>query len=1565
MPSRRIIRIWRRLLQFALYAGLFGVLAFFALARTEQGRETLRRGTERLASGALSGALEIGSLTGDGRGRLSAEHVVVRDSEGETVVRIDSVILHPTWRSLIHRTVSPGRVTLVRPRVVLQRNEAGDWNVADVFRAATDTSRTDGSPWSFRSSEVQIVDGSIRTESARAASSDQVFDWGNASMEGIRARFAMDLGPGETTVEAVDFQARLVEPNVDIEQLRGRLTAEGGHVALRGLRLRTAESDLHLDGSITAPDTLANALSGGASGPTLDIRMGRSTIDSEEMRRLIPALPPLETVALTASVQGPVEALVAHRVHLERNASALTIEGTLLGLPDSLDYELAIREGRLRGQDVRSLRRAMDIPSFEHLDRIDFTGYARGAAHFRKGETPARWRGVQEFAIENEAGRIEGNVRVALDEEGVSVDGAADLAHVDPGRLLQKPDLASDLTGRIALQGEGPSFAELAGEAELALTRSHATFRRLDTLHAVATGTLQSFRGAIHAAEGGGSLQAAFEADRTGARAQYRMEGETTRLDIGNILRNDSLSSSLDARFELDASVASRTNFDGALTVAFEPSLLTSGTVRRAIPAHRSSLSIRQRGTDGDAASWATLSGDMATARIAGDVALEPVIRLARHWGEAIARAATNEISKPYRTTLGKIPSPVRGRRAGSFAVDGLEARRLDVSAHLLRSDILAALWPALPVVHTDLRAEGRLLLAPDQFDLDMQIEADSLQTDDILVHGVSSALSAASDDAHAMAGALQSDLSATVRDMRIQGRRFGETSLTGDYRDRRLGIALRANAPDGAEPLRLRARMDLLPDRNRLFIEDIRIVARNQTWTATDNRVIDFYEDAIHIPDIRIARDDDLVSGAEGYLHIAGALSSAPQDTLFVHAEAIRMRHAGELMGLRDAVDGQLGGKLVFTGWGRRPELTGRVFVDSLTFRGRPLGYLTMNSRYIPGSPNIALQARLAPSASAGDSDALSPDQNDLAVNGAFRLPGPQRDEARDPGALDLNVRIRQANAFFFEHLFGEGIANVTGHVDGVVHVGGDFSTPVFNADAALHGVRFDVPEFQLAYEAAGPFVVDRRGVHLANLHLSDGRNGTAVVGGSVLFNDYRFLSFALEGMLDQLNVMNVRNSRELPFYGRIWASGDISLRGPVSNALLASGELRTTAGSELYIPVAETAENTDTGFIVFADSAGHIPLDDAARRGRLAEGAAAERPFADGLSMDVNVLSPEGTTVHLVIDPLLGDVISAQGNGRVQLGRTEGEFFTFGGFTVTSGEYLFTATEVFSRRFLIDSGTISWDGDPLNAIMDIAASYRTRASPEGLGLGAQQRRLIPLVIELDVSGRVATPIVDLRLSVDREKRGYIGGYEGLESLLNQPERAAQYATSVLLTNSFLLAEAQPLTQRSAIAFHSLSQLVTGQLNRYINDALPGVEVNVNVLGDNAQDLGVAFGLALQLLDERFVIRGQGAYHSDQTRRQDNWLEEFVVEVRLGPHVSMDVFYRREDSILSGAEAANSANTTGAGLSYTTGFSTWSRLFARLFGRPGEDGENAETSEDVAGPGEGPLPASATLATD
>jgi hypothetical protein len=401
------------------------------------------------------------------------------------------------------------------------------------------------------------------------------------------------------------------------------------------------------------------------------------------------------------------------------------------------------------------------------------------------------------------------------------------------------------------------------------------------------------------------------------------------------------------------------------------------------------------------------------------------------------------------------------------------------------------------------------------------------------------------------------------------------------------------------------------------------------------------------------------------------------------------------------------------------------------------------------------------------------------------------------------------------------------------------------------------------------------------------------------------------------------------------------MTLEGPLSGAVLRSPDAVLTSNSELFIPVIETAENTDEAYIVYADSANHIPdFGDLRRSFLLSRRPATERPFLDALDMDLSIFAPTGSTIHLVIDPLLGDVINATSTGRVQILREEGTFSVFGELEVSGGDYLFTAGEVFVRRFIIEEGgAITWEGDPVNATLDIPAVYRTRASLAGLpGYESTTLGLIPLIISLQIGGTVRSPTVELGLEIDRSEQSVLADYQAvlLEAQLNSPERATEYATSVLLTNTFrLTTDSFDSGSGGQLAFNSVSQLVSSQVNRFINQALPNVDFSFGLQGENAQDLDVTYGVALRLLDERLIIRGEGVYQgsrsTDNVETASEGIQgEFLVEVRLSPTVSVQVFFRREGDIL---ESSDLTNTTGAGLSYQTEFSTWRQLWEKLFG--------------------------------
>ena len=832
---------------------------------------------------------------------------------------------------------------------------------------------------------------------------------------------------------------------------------------------------------------------------------------------------------------------------------------------------------------------------------------------------------------------------------------------------------------------------------------------------------------------------------------------------------------------------------------------------------------------------------------------------------------------------------------------------------------------------------------------LEVVRQQEELEAEQKRFEGLSSRLDASAVYGEPAESMLRTDLSVVADSFQWAGQVVPSPTLEFNLENGQGDFAFYTKSTTRVGAQRVLARLDLMPDRNRIHVEDLLLSIGNSAWTSEERTYVDVFGPTIVIPGLVLqskSTEADILQSVQ----LSGIYSSLPGDTTRFVIDNIALRPVSQFLDMQMPMGGLLSGQLALTQPDSQPELTGAIRIDRFTLDDRVLGHLDLASRYIPGEPDVGLRVEISP-VPEYNQDALLPDaalparyiDNGLVLDGTFRLPRLNRQTSgfTDAGSIDLQIDMTRADVFFFELIFPNLLRQAGGYLTGNGKIEGDFTYPVFNADLALKDGTVSIPKFNLVYSNfEGPVRIDRRGIDITGASFNDLTGGSATISGGFLFNDYRFFSFDLEARLNELLIMNQDHSDELPFYGQIWGSGTLSLTGPTHSAMLRTQDAVTKASSEMFIPVTEDEIASDVGFLIFTDSTGQVPdLNQLAyRKNLLSKRPEGERKFIDGLSMDLNIFAPSGSTIHLVFDPLLGEVVNAVSSGRIQIQKKEGEFSTFGTLSVESGDYLFTAGDVFARKFLIDSGgSITWDGDPINAALSIPASYRTRASTAGLpGNVFDDNTQIPLVIGLDISGRVASPEVELSLQTDRSDRNYRGNYEAIEAALNQGERIQEYATSVLLTNSFVLTtqsapDAGALTNSgNQIAFSSVSQLVASQLNRFLSEALPNVDLNLGLQGESLEDPDVTYGVALYLLDERVVVRGEGIYQNDLQQNQPGLEGEFEVEIRLSPSVSLSVFLRREGDVL--AENALTS-TRGAGLSYQTQFPSWRRFANRLFG--------------------------------
>ena len=1577
--------LWRSL-RVAVTVVFVSVVAITALTRTEVGRQAVRDQVEAAFNQRFQGRLSIGALRGTLLGTIVADDVEISGPSGTSVATIDSVRAVPQWFPLLTAEVAARRLTLYGPHLRLQRDSSGVWSAPRAFQPTAPSAPNELRPrFNLAVANVRVEGGAVTTRRRGRAppivEDGWLFDYTRMQVRqlSLRASVRRTGAAGTLVVDTASFSLPGLSP--DPVRLRGRAqqTSSGGW-ALSNTALSLGTT--RVEGRVALQGPAADT-----SAPAVSMQLAPSRIDLDALRALVPRLPVQKVVTVDGLLEGTLRQLETSGLTVQHAASSATLAGRLERTPEAFAMDLTLQQSSVRLRDVRAVW--PNLP--ERLSRFwprspsgrgeaaEVRGTLRGRlARVRPPPTSAGTDLTATLDVQSPHGGVRGSLRVARNPGNAGDDTALQYrVALYPDRLtlaplLDTPTLTSTLTGRVVAEGRGTALGDATGTLRLDLRSSVVAGRPL----AAATGRVavngRRVEGRLSVTQpGGGRAVVAGTAAQVGtARPRYNARATSTNLDLsglaaalpttalnGQIVMRDigPGAAQVPSRGTIAVDVDSSTLQRADSTVALPPHTVTARLTR---PAPERSSGRRSR---------LTITGSVGRLTLDAPQPESALWAAARSWAQGLHRAYRRERHKPAPgSPVPSLSPPPPSQDASPPGLEGLQPSPAASPIHatatlqLHRPDIVHAWWGAFPKRARALTARARLALTPDSIRLSGKISADSLQHDSpqrFRGRSVRLTYEVASHLGTPLPRGTRATVRSTAEQIIQRGTALRRPSVSLRLHRRTGTLRLTADRIGVIDSLRLASQVRISPQSNELRIQHASFALDDATWTTAAPASLHAYADRLVVGKLRIQRPHPQMPSLQR-VDVSGALSAAPTDTLTINAQNVYLPPLSQSLSLPNVVGGSMNATVELRSALQQPRLSTTLTVRRLSYDRRVLGNMRLQGTYAAESSTLAVRGRLqAPAQRTGPlpGPALMPgpvrsiEPNQFSFRGTVHLPTALAPSSSRPDALDLSVDIERADLFFFRYIFEERVSQVRGFTAGRLHIGGHLRDPVFDADLQIVDGGVTLPLFGLQYQAEGPVQVDRRGIHIDRLVVEDD-DGRGTVEGSILFNNYQYFSFDLAAQLEGLTVINVSQARDLPFYGTIRGSGPLRLTGPLSDATLRSTAARTTPDSELFIPVTAEAAQEESGFIVFADSTS--PAVSGARVNRR-QNILADRPegvpsFVDGLNLDLNVTAPEASTVHLVFDPVVGDVVTVVGRGRIQMQRTEGNFSVYGRFRATSGTYLFTAGEVFVRRFSIAAGTITWDGDPTNARLDLDAEYRTRATPSGLPGFQDTQGRIPVTVLLDITGRVATPRVDLGLSLTRSEQRDLVGSESLDAILNQPARTTEYATSVLLTNTFLLttesisapngsspdaSDNRLATAGNQLAFNSVSQLVSSQLNRYLGKALPNVDLNFSLQGETPDDLDLIYGVALRLLNERLIIRGEGIYTNDdtQTRPVEGPRGEVVVEVRLSPSVSAKVFYRRDGDDLTRNRSLTSSR--GVGVSYQTRFSSWRSLLQGLRG--------------------------------
>lgn len=228
---------------------LSGLIALISAAlifsQTPWFRNWARAYIVRSSDRFLNGELTIGDLDGNlFSGAVLTDFAITLD--GERVISARRAEVDYNLNDLLSHGVVIDSIRLFEPEIVVRRDERG-LNLGRLIKAQEP--RDPNAPKrTVTLSDIQLTDGHITVHGYREIGPFVV----PREYEDFDGRMVFEYQPDRSTLNLAHVSTRAKDPALDIRQLAGTLAFEAGNMHFDDLTMKTAESNVHVDGVIEA-----------------------------------------------------------------------------------------------------------------------------------------------------------------------------------------------------------------------------------------------------------------------------------------------------------------------------------------------------------------------------------------------------------------------------------------------------------------------------------------------------------------------------------------------------------------------------------------------------------------------------------------------------------------------------------------------------------------------------------------------------------------------------------------------------------------------------------------------------------------------------------------------------------------------------------------------------------------------------------------------------------------------------------------------------------------------------------------------------------------------------------------------------------------------------------------------------------------------------------------------------------------------------------------------------------------------------------------------------------------
>lgn len=528
----------------------------------------------------------------------------------------------------------------------------------------------------------------------------------------------------------------------------------------------------------------------------------------------------------------------------------------------------------------------------------------------------------------------------------------------------------------------------------------------------------------------------------------------------------------------------------------------------------------------------------------------------------------------------------------------------------------------------------------------------------------------------------------------------------------------------------------------------------------------------------------------------------------------------------------------------------------------------------------------------------------------------------------IDLEVFLEEFQLTAFSPLGQDVLSSLRGSATGEFTLRGFLSNPDMDGSLILKNAGLKFPYLNVDYNFEGESVITllEQSFILEDFKLLDTKNKTkGILKGNISHLNFKQWFLQLNINSNNLLVLDTKNTEEALYYGSAFINGSANITG-LTDRLTIDINAKTMPGTIFVVPLKDV-ETVDSFSLI------HFKTDKTVVEDRQNEIAL---EALKGLTLNIGLEVTKDAVAQVVIDEVYGSQLSGRGAGNLQIEiDTRGTFNMFGDYIVDSGVYDFKYGGIVNKPFVIQKGgTVSWNGNPADANLDVTAVYKAKANPGVLLENFNSNRNIEVDLVARISGGLFNSKQELDILLTNVDPTIASELEFILNDNNVNEKTTQFISLLAFGNfvnpdrvNFNATDQITNTASSAIAsaFSSLLNSPDSKFQLGVDYQQGQTDSDIDRLNiDNQVDLSVSTQVS-----DRVIINGKvGVPVGTQT--QSSVIGEVKVEVLLNKEGNFrGVIFNRQNEIQYTIE--DQGYTQGIGLSYQVNFNTLSGLLKKM----------------------------------